>query len=342
MSTAVAAGNGMPGARKAAILLAVLGDEVSAPILRALPEEDLQLVAREIARLGPVPREVSLKVMEEYYGLTSAREYLAQGGHNAAQRMLVKAFGETGAREMMQKLLRASELNQSRIELLQRIDSKQLARFLEGEHPQTVALVLGHLEPKRASALLLCLPVQTRAEAIKRLAQLRQFSPDLAEKIAVMLHRRLRSIGEQTKRAYSGFQTVADLLNNIDAGTSRDILESIEREESELASSIRDLMFTFEDFLNVPETQMREVTGAVDKKVLTLALKGASEELRNHFFRTMSSRAIDMMKEDAEALGPVRSRDVAKAQLEIVALARQLEASGKIVLKNEGADDFVL
>jgi flagellar motor switch protein FliG len=338
------AGNGpsVSGARKAAILLATLGDEVSATILRALPEDELQMVAREIARLGPVPREVSLKIMEEYHGIATARSYLAQGGHGAAQRMLLKAFGEAGGREMMAKLLRASELNQSRIELLQRIDTKQLARFLEGEHPQTVALVLGHLDAKRASALLMCLPVNTRAEAIKRLAQLRQFSPALAEKIAVMLHRRLSASGEQTKRTYSGFQTVADLLNNVGADVSREILESIESDEQELATSIRDLMFTFEDFLKVPETQMREVSAAVDKKTLTLALKGASEDLRNHFYKTMSSRAVDMMKEDAEALGPVRSRDVNKAQLEIVALARQLESSGKLVLKSEGADDFVV
>ncbi len=332
----------LTGARKAAILLAVLGEEAAATILRALPEDDLQRVTQEIARLGAVPKEVSIKVMEEYQQLAVAQEFIAQGGQDAAQRMLVKAFGENGAREMVQRLVRANELNANRVDSLQRIDSKQLARFLEGEHPQTVALILGHLEAKQASALLMHLPPPVRAESVKRLAQLRQFSPEMAEKVSKVLNRRLRAVGEQTKRTYSGFQSVADLMNNIDATTSREILEMIEKEEAKLAASIRDLMFTFEDFLSVPEIQIREVTGAVDKKVLTLALKGASEELRSHFFQTMSSRAIEMMKEDAESLGPVRSKDVAKAQLDVVALARGLESEGKIALKSDGADEYVV
>ncbi len=332
----------LTGARKAAILLAVLGEEAAATILRALPEDDLQRVTQEIARLGAVPKEVSIKVMEEYQQLAVAQEFIAQGGQDAAQRMLVKAFGENGAREMVQRLIRANELNANRVDSLQRIDSKQLARFLEGEHPQTVALILGHLEAKQASALLMHLPPPVRAESVKRLAQLRQFSPEMAEKVSKVLNRRLRAVGEQTKRTYSGFQSVADLMNNIDATTSREILELIEKEEAKLAASIRDLMFTFEDFLSVPEIQIREVTGAVDKKVLTLALKGASEELRSHFFQTMSSRAIEMMKEDAESLGPVRSKDVAKAQLDVVALARTLESEGKIALKSDGADEYVV
>ena len=342
MSPEMSQGSQIPGVRKAAILLAVLGEEAAATILRMLSEDDLNRVTHEIARLGSVPKEASLKVMEEYQQLAVAQEYIAQGGQDAAQRMLVKAFGENGAREMVARLVRANELSASRVESLQRIDAKQLARFLEGEHPQTIALVLGHLEAKPAASLLMCLPPPTRAESVKRLAQLRQFSPEMAEKVSLVLNRRLRSVGEQTKKTYSGFETVADLMNNIDATTSREILEMIEQEEAKLAASIRDLMFTFEDFLSVPELHIREITGAVDKKVLTLALKGASEELRDHFFKTMSSRAIEMMKEDAESLGPVRSRDVAKAQLDVVALARTLESDGKIVLKSEGADEYVV
>jgi len=342
LASAGSASGQLTGVRKAAILLAVLGEEAAATILRALPEDELHRVTHEIARLGSVPKEISFKVMEEYRQLAVAQEYIAQGGQDAAQRMLVKAFGENGAREMVARLMRANELSASRVESLQRIDAKQLARFLEGEHPQTVALILGHLDAKQASALLMCLPPPVRAESVKRLAQLRQFSPEMAEKVSKVLNRRLRSVGEQTKRTYSGFQSVADLMNNIDATTSREILEMIEREEAKLAASIRDLMFTFEDFINVPELQIREVTAAVDKKTLTLALKGASEELRSHFFQTMSSRAIEMMKEDAESLGPVRSRDVAKAQLEVVALARTLETEGKIILKSEGADEYVV
>jgi flagellar motor switch protein FliG len=332
----------IPGVRKAAILVTILGDDAAATILRNLGEEDLQKVAQEVSRLGVVPIELTLQVLEEYKQLTEAHEHIARGGQDQATRMLVKAFGEHGAREMVARLQRAQELNASRVASLQRIDPKQLARFLEGEHPQTIALILGHLDSKHGSALLMCLPQAVRAESIKRLANLRQFSPEMAEKVSLVLNRRLRSVGEQKRKTYSGFQSVADLLNNIDATTSLEILEVIERDEEKLAISIRNLMFTFEDFLRVPEVQLRELSGAVDKKVMTLALKSASEEVRNHFYATMSSRAIEMMKEDAESLGPVRSKDVANAQLEIVAVARRLEAEGRLTLKSEGADEYVV
>lgn len=333
---------GMTGVRKAAILMTLLTDEAAAVIFHHLTEEELQGLTHEIARLGHVPKETSLRVLEEYRQLAIAHDQIAEGGHEVATRLLVRAFGEHGAQSMVARLARAQEANSSRVESLQRIDPKQLARFLEGEHPQTIALILGHLETKQASALLMCLPHRVRAESVRRLANLRQFSPAMAEKVAIVLNRRLRSVGEQKKKTYSGFQSVAELMNNIDATTSGEILETIEKEEAELASSIRDLMFTFDDFMGVSEVQLRALSGAVDKKVLTLALKGASENVRNHFYATMSSRAIEMLKEEADNLGPVRSKDVAKAQMDVVAMARKLETEGKMVLKSEGADDYVL
>jgi len=332
---------GMPGVRKAAILMTLLSEEAAATLFHHLTEEDLQTITQEIARLGNVSKDISMKVMQEYQQMTMAQDSIAEGGQDVARRMLIRAFGENGAQSMVQRLVRSQEMNSSRVESLQRIDPKQLARFLEGEHPQTIALILGHLETKQASALLMCLPHPVRAESVRRLANLRQFSPAMAEKVAVVLNRRLRSVGEQKKKTYSGFQSVADLMNNIDSTTSGEILESLEREESTLANSIRDLMFTFEDFLNVPEAQLRALSGAVDKKLLTLALKGASESVRDHFYSTMSSRAIEMMKEEADQLGPVRSKDVAKAQMDVVATARKLEAEGKIILKSEGGDEYV-
>jgi len=333
---------GISGVRKAAILVTLLGEEAASTIFHHLNDEDLQGLTQEIARLGSVPREVSLGVLEEYQSMAQAQEHIAQGGHDVATRLLVRAFGENGAQDMVQRLIRTQEVSSSRVESLQRIEPKQLARFLEGEHPQTIALILGHLETKHASALLMCLPHPVRAESVRRLANLRQFSPEMAEKVAIVLNRRLRSVGEQKRKTYSGFQSVAELMNSIDATTSGEILETIEREEAALAVSIRDLMFTFEDFLGVAELQIRSVAGAVDKRVLTLALKGASEALRQHFYQTMSSRAVEMMKEEAESLGPVRNKEVAKAQLEVVAVARKLEAEGKIVLKSDGADEYVL
>ena len=213
--------------------------------------------------------------------------------------------------------------------------------MLESEHPQTVALVLGHLEPKQAAALLTHLPRQARAESVRRLANLRQFSPAIAERISNAVYKRLRSAGEMNKRTYSGFQNVAALMNSVDTETSREILENIEGQDSKLASSIREQMFTFEDLVRIDSAQLRELASAVDRKVLAVALKGAAPELRDRIFKTMSSRAIEMLKEDMDALGPMRSKDVLKAHSEMVALARQLEEEGKMTLRSDEGDTFV-
>jgi flagellar motor switch protein FliG len=330
----------LSGARKAAILLTTLGEDSAATVFRNLSEEELQRVADEVVGLGTIPVELSLQIFEEYQRMTQAQDYLIQGGHDLARRLLVKAFGEADAEGILVKLSKARELNP--LESLQRSDPQKLARFLEGEHPQTIALILGQLGDRQASALLMSLPSETRAEAVKRLANLRRFSPEMAERVSIVLSQRLKQVGEQGKRAYSGFQSVADIMNCIDTTVAQEILVSIENEEPTLAISIRDLMFTFEDLLQVGESQVRELTGAIDKRVLATALKGTSEELKNHFFRTMSSRAVEMLKEDVESLGPVRNKDVIKAQSEIVAIARQLEADGKIVLKGEANDEFVV
>lgn len=330
----------LTGARKAAILLTVLGEDAAATVFRDLTEEECQRVADEVANLGTIPVELSIQVFEEYQRMTQAQDYLVQGGYDLARRLLVKAFGESEAEGILHRLTKARELKP--IEALQRADPQKLARFLEGEHPQAIALILGQLGDRQASALLMSLPNEIRAEAVKRLANLRRFSPEMAEKVSHLLSQRLQTVGEQGKRTYSGFQSVADIMNCIDTSIAQEILESLENEDPNLAISIRDLMFTFEDLLQVGETHIRELTSVVDKKTLALALKGTDESLKNHFFRTMSSRAIEMLKEDMELLGPVRSKDVAKAQSEIVAVARQLETEGKIVLKGEANDEFLV
>jgi flagellar motor switch protein FliG len=331
----------LTGSQKAAILMTVLGDETAATIFRNLPEEDLQRVTREISSLGRVAPKISQQVIQEYHKMTAGRDYLAEGGHATANRLLVKAFGESGAKSLQHQLVRVEELSAGRAESLHKADPKQLARLLEGEHPQTLALVLGHLEPKQASALLMHLPRGARAESVRRLANLRQFSPVIAERISTAVHRRLRSAGEINKRTYSGFENVAALMNSVDPETSREILENIEGQDAKLATNIRELMFTFEDFLRVDDVQLRELSGAVDKKVLAVALKGTTAELRDHFFRTMSTRAVEMLKEDIDSLGQVRGKEVSKAHGEMVALARKLEEEGKMVLRNDGGDAYV-
>jgi flagellar motor switch protein FliG len=329
------------GLRKAAILLVILGEDAASQVYRHLSPDEVERITQEIAGLNAVKAETAQTVLEEFERLVKAGDYVAQGGKDFANRLLIKAFGEEGAKELLRQVSATAEVSASKLDSLCKVDPQQLAKFIEGEHPQTVALILAHLDAKQASALLMRLPEGLRAEAVKRLAQLRQFSPEMAQRVALVLHKRLESLGEQSRRAYAGLRGVADLMNRLDLAIAKTILEGIEKEDPKLALSIRNLMFTFEDLLTVPEAGIRELLGQLDKKTLATALRGASEGLKSYIFKSMSSRAVEMLKEDMEVLGPVKSRDIQKAQLEAVAVARKLEAEGKISLTPETEDEYV-
>ena len=330
-----------PGLRKAAILLVILGEDAASQIYRHLSPADVERVTHEIAALHAVEADTALAVLEEFERLVMTGDYLAQGGKEYANKLLVKAFGEEGAQELLRQVSLTAEMSAGQLDSLRKADPQQLAQFIEGEHPQTIALILAHLESKQASTLLMRLPEELRAEAVKRLAQLRQFSPEMAQRVSIVLHKRLDALGEQSRRAYAGLRGVADVMNRLDITVAKTILEGIEKEDPKLALSIRNLMFTFEDLLTVPEAGIRDLLGQMDKKTLATALRGASEELKNYIFKSMSSRAVEMLKEDMEVLGPVKSREVHKAQLEAVAVARKLEAEGKLTLTPEGDDEYV-
>ncbi len=330
------------GLQKAAILMVLLGEESASHIYRNLPEGDVERLTRRIAELEHFKPETAMSVLEEYYQLSLTQGYLAEGGPDYAQKLLVKAFGEAGAQRLLDQASRTMEQSAVQLESLQEADPQQLAKFLEVEHPQTIALILAHLNARQASALLLRLPEAVRAETVKRLAQLRQFSPEVAQKVALSLNKHLESLGEQSQRAYAGFKGAADLLNQLEPVSSKGILETIEKDDPTMALAIRNLMFTFEDLLGVPEAGIRELLGQLDKKALALSLRGATEELKNLIFKSMSSRAVDMLKEDMEVLGPVRSKDVNQAQREIVEVARRLEAEGKLVLSAESQEEYVV
>jgi flagellar motor switch protein FliG len=332
----------MEGIRKAAILLVLLGEEASSAIYNCLAPGELQRLTQEIADLNYISADLATRVLKEYHQLSLTQEYLAQGGPDYANKLLVKALGEEEAQNILAQVMLAQEEGAANFEYLQKADPEQLAKFVEGEHPQTIAVVLAHLGAKAASALLAMLPENVRARAIGRLAEMRQFSPEFVNNISLVLHRKLGALGKQSRRSYGGVKVVADVLNRMDQVSSKIILETIEQENPQLVVSIRNLMFTFEDFLTVPDDGIRELLSQMDKKTLALALRGASEDLRNHFFHSMSSRAVDMLKEDMEALGPVRSKNVAKAQQETIALARTLEAEGKIILKAEQKDEYIV
>jgi len=292
--------------------------------------------------LRNVPPEMSLQVMEEFFDMLETQRYMMHGGLDYATKLLVESFGKQRAEDLLALVKRAQEASQGDLAMLQKVDPQQLGKFLDGEHPQTAALVLAHLDPKRASLVLNSLSEEQKVAVVRRLAEMRQFSPEMAQKVAVILHKRLETVGDTGRKAYAGFKAVADLLNRLDAEQAKKILEEIEEEEPEVAINIRNLMFTFEDLVTVPSASMRDLVAAIDKAILAMALKGAREDVRAHIFRAMSSRAVEMLKEDMEVLGPVRTREVTAAQHEILNLARKLEGEGKIILKIEQGDDLLV
>ena len=331
----------LSGARKAAVLLMAIGDELAKEILRALPEADVERLTSELADLRGISPEISAAVLEEFWELLATQGYMVHGGIDYANRLLAETFGKQRAEDLMMQIRRAQEAEQGNLAQLQRTDPQQLGKLLDAEHPQTIALVLAHLDPKRASMVLSSLTEEHRVLSMRRLAEMRQFSPEMAQKVAQILHRRLEKVGDAQRKSYSGFKAVADLMNRLDAEEAKRILETIEEAQPELALNIRNLMFTFEDLVTVPSATIREIVSGVDKKQLAMAMRGAKEDLRAAIFKAMSSRAAEMLREDMEVLGPVRSREVTQAQQEILNLARRMEAEGKVILKLESGDEML-
>ena len=329
------------GVRKAAILLIAMGEDLAKEILRTLPDADVQRLTEELADLRTVAPELTAEVVEEFWELLETQSFMVHGGLDFANRLLVETFGKQRAEDLLALVRHSQEASQGNLAKLQRTDPQQLGKLLDSEHPQTIALVLAHLDPRKASQVLESLSEEHKVVSIQRLAEMRQFSPEMAQKVAHILHRRLESMGDTGRKSYSGFKAVADLLNRLNAEESKHILETIEAAQPELALGIRNLMFTFEDLVTVPAASIREIVSGVDKRQLAMALRGANDDLRAQIFKAMSSRAVDMLKEDMEVLGPVRSREVAQAQQEILTLARSLEAEGKIILKLETGDEML-
>ena len=331
------------GIRKAAILLMALDDDLSKLLLQSLSEHDVQRVTDEITRMGDVPFETLRQVVTEFYSLLETQQHMVRGGQDYALRVLTEAFGMERAQQLMEQVRELQERSNGDVAVLQDMDPVQLSKFLENENPQTIALVLAHLQPHRGSALLMALKPETRVEAVQRLAEMRHFSPEMASKVALVLAKRMDSVVEASKRrSLAGFKSVADVLNLMDQNASKHILEAIEQKEPKTAIGIRDLMFTFEDLMTIPQSSVREILARADKRALAMALKGAKEGMRAHLFSAMSSRAVEMLQEDMESMGPVRGKDVTAAQQELLAVARTLEAEGKIILRMENDGEFTV
>jgi flagellar motor switch protein FliG len=228
------------------------------------------------------------------------------------------------------------------LDLLQKVDPQQLAKFIHNEHPQTIALVLSHLNASAAAGLLISLPSEMRADIALRMGNLDQISPEIVNKIATVIGQKLQSIGEYSRESYGGIRAVAEMFNRLDSGTSREILDVIETQNPNLVETIRHLMFVFEDLLLIDVNQLKEIIDRIDRKILTLALKGTSEALQEHFLKTMSARASEMLKEEMESMGPVRIKEVEAAQQEIIAVVRKMESEGLLSLKGTVGEQYVV
>jgi flagellar motor switch protein FliG len=332
----------LSGLRKAAVLLVTLGEQASAGILQQLAENEVQNVSREVALLTAISSEQAEKVLEEFHQLVQAGDHVARGGIDFARKLLLRAFPPETARHLLDRLTKALGAEAASFDAIQNADPQQLAKFMHNEHPQTIALVLSHLSPTQAAALLTSLPAETRADVAQRMASLDQISPEIILKIASVIGQKLKALGEFSRESYGGVRAVAEMLNRLDSGSSRVILDSIDKLEPNVAATIRHLMFVFEDLLLIDPLGLKEVLGKVDRKTLTVALKGTSEQLRNHLMSCMSQRGAEMLREDMEALGPIKIKEVEAAQQQIIAAVRQLESEGAISLKGTVGEQYVV
>jgi flagellar motor switch protein FliG len=332
----------LSGLRKAAILVILLGEESSAQILRELSEDEVQAISREVSKVSSISPEESESVLEEFHQMAVAREYVTRGGIDYARKVLVNAFGPEAARKLVDRLVKNMGNETAAFDALQKADPQQLAKFIHSEHPQTIAFILSHLSPSQAAALLISLPAELRADVAVRMAHLDQISPEIIHKIAAVIGQKLQALGDVSRESYGGVRAVSEIFNRLDSGASKDILESIEKENAALADTIRHLMFVFEDMLLLDVNSLKEVLAKVDRKVLTLALKGTSEQVRKHFVQCLSQRGADMLLEDMEALGPVKIKEVEAAQQQIIAVVRQLESEGVVNLKGAGGEQYVV
>ncbi len=331
----------LSGLNKAAILMVILGEQTSAEVLRQLDEQEVQRIGRAIANIPSITSEIAEDVLTEFYQMTVAQDYVLKGGMDYARKILVSAFGSEKANRLVERVSRGISFDAANFDALQKADPQQLANFIHNEHPQTVALILSHLSSSQAAALLASLPGDLREDIAIRMATLDQISPEIISKIAMVIGEKLQALGETSREAYGGVRAVADIFNRLDQKESKEILTRIETSNPELGEQIRQRMFVFEDLIKVEARGIRELLEKVDRKILTMALKGTSESLRNHFLQLMSQRAADMLREDMEALGAVRIKDVETAQQQIIATVRELESEGVISLSDSAGDQYV-
>ncbi len=328
------------GLQKAAVLLIALGPEKSASIFKHLKEDEIEQLTLEIANTRGVSPATKEQVLDEFYEICLAQQYIAEGGIAYAKELLEKALGEEKAKDVIGRL--TASLQVRPFEFVRKTDASQMLNFIQDEHPQTIALILSYLSSSQASSIISALPPDKQADVAKRIAQMDRTSPDVIKEVERILERKLSSLVNQDYTIVGGVDAIVSILNTVDRGTEKHIMETLEIEEPELADEIRRKMFVFEDILSLDDKSIQRVLREVDNNELAVALKGSNEEVQTVIFNNLSKRLSTMIKEDMDYMGPVRLKDVEEAQQKIVNIIRKLEDSAEIIISRGGGDEIVV
>jgi flagellar motor switch protein FliG len=326
----------LSGLQKAAVLLVALDQTTAARIMKRLPREQVEEISRAIASIGRVAPEVRRKTITEFHNLLLAHQYMNVGGPGLARSLLQKTLPADEARGMIDVL--EQHVCAQPFGFLQKAETENLLTFLQGEHPQTIALVLSHLPAATASEVLAGLESTRQAEVVVRIARMDQTSPDVIKEVERGLEKRLAGVVSERFERTGGVKAVAEMLNLAGRETERTIMDSLEEDHAELVDEIRRLMFVFEDILRVDDRGIQAVLKEIENEELALSLRTASDELKSKIFSNMSERAAQLIKEEMEYMGPVRISDVENAQQKIVDTVRRLEDAGEIIISGKGGD----
>jgi len=332
----------LSGVQKAAILMIALGKEASSEMFRYMEEDDIEAITKEIARLGPIPPRLREEVVEEFYQMVLAQEYVSTGGRDYAEEILEEALGHHKASEILTRI-QTTETT-SGFEVLENVEVAQVMTVIQHEHPQTIALILANIaqtNPERAGNILALLPEEKQADVAERMAKMESISTDVLQDIQETLNAQMKTFFSRAGARPGGVKSVADVLKYVDRGTEKNILGTLEKEDPELANEIKSLMFVFEDIVNLDDRELQKVLQKVETKDLSLALKVASDDVKEKVYRNMSERAATQIKEDIEFMGKVRVKDVEDAQKRIVDLITEMETEGEIVISRGGEEEFV-
>ncbi|WP_077367446.1 flagellar motor switch protein FliG [Anaerosalibacter sp. Marseille-P3206] len=327
------------GKEKAAILLIALGPQKSAEIFKHLNEEEIEELTLQIANMRMVSPEEKQEVIEDFYQLCLAQEYISEGGINYAKDVLERALGADKAVNIISRL--TSSLQVRPFEFVRKADPNQLLNYIQNEHPQTIALILSYLSPAQSAHILASLPQEKQSEVTRRIAIMDSTSPEVVKEIESVLESKFSNIVSQDFTVAGGIQSVVDILNSVDRGTEKYIMEELDIKDAELSDEIRKRMFVFEDIVGLDNRSIQRIIREVDNSQWAIALKSASEEVKETVFVNMSKRLAEMIKEDIEFMGPIRLKDIEEAQQNIVNIIRRLEEEGEIITPR-GGDEIIV